>query len=204
VNFSVELAGSILPLISGLFGGVGATLLWEMFLKPRREKQSVGRTIAGETSLNLQMIALHLAARERSPNSIPADFRLSTLAFQALASQIGSLPSDARQLVILLYNRIEYLNRVVDLYAQLLDKLRTSAADNPHLPTYQREADAAVEAFYRLLDSTFDTANETITLLHKRVENRFFGEQRRTGSSDEVHERAHAGLDERDKRLGRK
>jgi hypothetical protein len=167
-----------------------------MLLKPRRERKSVGRTLAGEASLNLQMIALQLAARERYPNSIPADFRLSTLAFQALASQIGSLPSDARQSVILLYNRVDYLNRSVDLYGQFLDKLRSTPADDPHRLTYERQVDAAIEAFYRILDTTFDSANRTIELLHKRVESRFFAEKRELGKFDSVRERVEIGLDD--------
>ncbi|HEY7770272.1 hypothetical protein [Longimicrobium sp.] len=202
MNLSVEIAASVASLLSGLFGGAGATLLWELYLKPRRERKSVGRTIAGETSLNLQLIALQLAAGEHNPGAVPSDFRLSTLAFEALASSIGELPTEPRQLVILLYNRVQYLNRLVDLYSHTVDKLRETPGESPAKVALDREARAASEAFYRILERTFETANATIVALHSTIEGPFSRESRLTGDFDEVRARVHQGLKERDQRLG--
>lgn len=108
-------------LIQGLFGGAGATLLWEGLLKPRREQRNLAHILAEEVSLNIQIAANQIAMFEHNPKSVPQDFRFSTRVFESVAERIGALPTRLVGDVILMYFGMDATNRLPDLFAHTLD-----------------------------------------------------------------------------------
>jgi hypothetical protein len=131
--------------VQGLFGGAGAILLWEAFLKPARERRSLAHMLAEEIGLNIQHAAAQLSyAKKHNPKGIPADFVLSEVVFNAVAARVGELPALAGD-VVHLYQRVATMNRLPTDFSETLDRLRDLEAQNP--------ADARVKQHRDLLDN---------------------------------------------------
>lgn len=90
---------TVSSLLAGLFGGIGATFVWEAFLRPVRERRNIAEVLSAEISLNLQLLAgAHIHAR---PDKVPTDFELSTSIFDSVVARVGELPPDIVGEVIL-------------------------------------------------------------------------------------------------------
>lgn len=191
----------VLTVVLALFGGMGGTSLWEGLVGPWRTNRRVARAIAAETSMNLQLMAGHLAAA--SPKRIPSDFAVSRMAFDALAPEIGQLPPQAFREVMLLYNRIDYLNKLVGLFGEILDRYRAET-DPTIKKEIKKELDSAIEAFYRLLDAGIDNGNQLQKHLYQIGESwRFRREPFQTESMGEIDNRVRELLARRRRNLER-
>lgn len=147
----------VVSLLTGLFGGAGATLLWETVLKPRRERRSVAQVLSAEVSLNLQLLAAALVGADAK--KLPPDFRLSTMVFDAVAERIGELRPDDVGEVVFLYNHFTNLNRLVEFYVQYVDDLRACPPDAPHRGTIVSEIQSCIRAFYGSIDKAVNRTN---------------------------------------------
>lgn len=148
---------SITSVVSGLFGGIGATLLWEAFLRPVRERRNVAEVLSAEVSLNLQLLAgTHIHTR---PNKVPTDFELSTSIFDSVVSRIGELPPDVVGDVILLYKYFRRLNSIPKTYEQYVDDLRATSDNAPHLELMQSEIQQCIEVFNGHVVKAIDRTN---------------------------------------------
>jgi hypothetical protein len=101
------------PLLQGIFGGIGVTLLWEAVLKPWRERRAIARALLAEVQMNLErVIELQLVA-ERNPKSVPGDLSFSTTIYVALAARLGELPHSLLPHVVVVYRGFDYLSALV-------------------------------------------------------------------------------------------
>lgn len=164
---SLSAAGNVLLT---LFSGVLAIVLWESVLKPRRERRNIARAIATETSQNLQLLFAQAHARFEGAGLIPRDFHLSRLAFDAVSDRIVELPPDALGKVVRLYGLVDYLNDLVPVYSDMVDRRREAPKDAAYLEQLEREINAAIESFNTNLDVAFDAANAANRALHKAGE----------------------------------
>lgn len=109
--------------LAGLFGGVGATLLWEVVIKPMRERRSIAEVLAAEISINLQFLGADkvlLSAKKVN------DIKLSTSVYTAVLPRLGDLPPNLVGEIVFLYKYFEEINEHPKIYAQLVEELRTS------------------------------------------------------------------------------
>lgn len=132
-------------ILLGLFGGAGATLLWELVLKPMRQRRNVAEVLSAEVSLNLELLAA--AEVNARPDNVPSDFELSTMVFDAMAERIGELPSQTVREVIFLYRYFKQLNELPKMYVKSVDDLRAVPADSPHRKAIEGEIRSCVQVF---------------------------------------------------------
>jgi len=154
---AIELSETTQVIIIGLFGGAGATLLWEVFFKPKRDRRNVAEVLSAEVSLNLQMLAATLVTAH--PKRIPSDFALSLAVFNAVTEKIGELPSRDVGEVIFLYSYFEQLNQLPKTFAQYVDTYRNTAPDSPHRERIEKELQSCIDVFNSYLDKAINRIN---------------------------------------------
>lgn len=132
-------------LAAGLFGGIGATVAWEAFLRPVRERLHIAEVLASEVSLNMQLLAgAHVSAR---PDKVPTDFELSTAVFDSVVDRVGQLPPSVVGKVLLLYRFFRRLNDLPKTYEQYVDDLRRTPANAPHHEAMRSEVQQCIDVF---------------------------------------------------------
>lgn len=105
------------------------------------------------------------AGPTRSSKTIPGDFRLSKIAFDAVADRLAELPPDVFRMVHLFYTQTDYLNQTVEAYDRTLQQYRSVSPGAQHHGVLQYELDTTLEAFYRLLDKTLEIGRRTQDLV---------------------------------------
>ena len=159
----------LLTVLLGLFGGIGGTLLWEGLIGPWKTNRNVARAIMAETSFNLQIMAYHLSLGYIKPKSIPGDFSLCTLAFNALADKVGFLPSRILREIIVLYSNIDSLNFAARQFHETLNLWRTTL-ESTAKSQIQAELDSILRTFYTSLDTVIDKAENCQSILYPLAE----------------------------------
>ena len=163
VNWLTELS----PWIQGLFGGTGATLVWEGILKPVRARRSVAHVLAEEVAHNLQYSAGQRLLLDKNPRGIPNDFSLSTGVYEALLPRIGELPKLVAE-IVLLYRSIEALNAIPESFTVALNKLQDPEGHPRHVFTQLEEQVNAFLGVYRTgLESVVNRASTLLPKLRK-------------------------------------
>ncbi len=150
----------------GLFGGAGATVIWEIFLKPLRESRSVAEVLSAEVSINLQLLGA--AQVKASADKVPPEFELSTMVFDAVATQIGLLRPQVVNETIVLYRYFKQLNALPGTYARFVDDHRNARlTDSPYTLLIETELTTTVDVFNSYVVSAIQRANITQPLLLK-------------------------------------
>jgi len=152
-----------ITVIVGLFGGAGATLLWELVLKPMHDRRNIAEVLSAEVSINLRFLgAAHFFATSQK---IPSDFCLSTTVFDSVVDKVGYLPPDVVGEVVFLYRYFNELNRLPDKYSQYIAELRTAPTEAPHRPQVEKELQACVAVFNSYIDKAITRVNLVQPLL---------------------------------------
>src|SRR5262245_50263233 len=88
-----EIADGLATVIVGLFGGAGATLIWETAVKPSRDRRAFAQLLRTELAINRGIIKNQIAAHSGNPTlPPPKGVRLYTTVFDASASRLSDLP----------------------------------------------------------------------------------------------------------------
>lgn len=156
------------PILQGLFGGVGATLVWEGILKPRRERRSLARALGTEVGLNMQMIAGGLSLLTHKPNHIPLDFSLSAQVFASVSSRIGELEPVLLADLVVFYREVDALNQLPKAHAAALDDYRRiDRADHAAKERAQRLIDSIRTTYSMALERTLRRGNQVLPKLRR-------------------------------------
>jgi hypothetical protein len=97
----------MIELLVGLFGGFGAILLWEGFLKRFSDRRQTARVLAAEIRWHLQHCHEIIEIRRRDPGMVPQERQSSHSGFSAVGSTIGALPADVLIDVLAFYRTSE-------------------------------------------------------------------------------------------------
>ena len=163
MDFTLSTTG--VTLLTALFGGAGATLLWEGILRPKRDRRNVAEVLSAELSHNLQMLAA--AAVNARPDSVPPDFALSTMVFDAVADKIGELPSGTIGEVVFVYRYFQQLNALPLAYGSSVDRLRETPEDAKHYQQLRREVQSIIDVYNSYVDKCIDRVNIVQPMLLK-------------------------------------
>lgn len=135
----------IASIIAGLFGGIGAVLAWELFVRPMVQGRAIAEVLSAEVSFNLEYLsAASLVARA---NSIPMDFAVSTIVFESVTDRIGDLPPNLVGEVVFLYRYFTELNKLPAGYGETLREFRGYEPGSPNHQAAQRELAALIAVF---------------------------------------------------------
>lgn len=125
----IDWISALLPgvgtILLAILSGAGGSALLDLYWKPRRDRRRAAALLHADIIMNMQLIQLHAHLRKNAPRRIPQDLKLSRLGFDTAGEIISELPTELLRPLLLLYNRIDDLNRNVDLYAQGMDELDT-------------------------------------------------------------------------------
>ena len=158
------------PVLQGLFGGAGATLLWELILRPARARRAVARVLAEEVSLALESCAAGRLQLNLTPRAIPGDFQISTLAFNAISSDLGELPSELIGETVLLYHHIGLVNAIPKTFGESLDKWTALAVvgDTEERQSLRRELDQTLIVYRGSLEKLVERCNAISPKLRRK------------------------------------
>lgn len=137
-------------IFSGLFGGAGVLLLWEVVLKPMRQGRALAEVISAEVSINLELLT---AAQSLSKKltGVPADLRVSTTVFESVTAQIGDLPPNLVGEVVFLYRYFIDLNAQPQAWVDGVKELRGYQPGSPNYQATERELRRLVAIFRQCL-----------------------------------------------------
>ena len=110
----------------GLFGGAGATLVWELIIRPGRARRAFAEVLFVENSHNIQVLAATIA--HQTLPVIPNDFYVQVTVFEVLLSELALLPPRLVGDVSHLYARLYSLNRMRDTYDASITERRQAVA----------------------------------------------------------------------------
>ena len=129
----------------GLFGGAGATLLWEALLRPTLAQRALAEVLAAEVSINLQLLGA--AASLANPKKIPPDFSMSTKVFESIVGRIGELSPRLVAEVVFLYRYFFELNEHPKAYVNCIKELRGYEPGSQNYSACEREALGQISVF---------------------------------------------------------
>ena len=149
----------------GFFGGAGAVLIWELILKPRRERRNVARVIAAEVLVNLQFMYGRRVRQRSAPTHVPASSSLSLVAFQSVGDRIGELPADEIRAVVELYAHFDMLNRLVRHHSASVEKRDAYPPDSDDWHRYHRRKSVTLDAFKAGMEATISDGERVLLAL---------------------------------------
>jgi hypothetical protein len=165
-----KLAPGLVTVVLALFGGAGGSLLLDMWWKPRRVRRRVAALLMHEVNVNTQAMAVHTYLREQHPRQVSADFRLSRLGFDAVASEIAELPPQVASDVIVLYHHFEHLHVLREAFSRTHAAWRAAEATGQgEIEKVKRYCLAALDGFNVNLDETLTEARAVFALLRQHA-----------------------------------
>lgn len=150
--------------------------LWEAVLKPKRERRSVAHALAEELSHNLQYAVGQRQYMNHDPKSVPSDFELSEIAFNAVGGKFGELRPHVGR-IMLVYRQVQALNKLPADYKETLLRERAEKAIIPdvkeapghreRIARLDSELNAIVGVYKSGLEVLVDRINELLPKLRR-------------------------------------
>jgi hypothetical protein len=109
-----------LTIVGGLFGGAGATIIWELAIKPPREERAFARMLLTELLINKRIITGRISVADSRPWP-PRGFRLYSHIFSSSAGKLSDLSTRTGALVYMSYRYFDKLTDLADQYWRYLD-----------------------------------------------------------------------------------
>ena len=117
-GFLSNSAGSILL---SVLAGAGGSVLLELLWRPRRDRRRAASLVLTEVAFNTQLCLLQTHARTMGSSLVPADFSMSTMAWDAAGNLLSELPTALLRELILVYNQYRSLNDHVKAFADAIN-----------------------------------------------------------------------------------
>lgn len=126
---SMQTLTTLVTLLIGLFGGAGATLLWETVIKPRRDSRAFAKLLMTELAVNrvivLDLLESHRGHPDRDPRM---GVKLYSTIFSSSASRLADLPPDVAALSYWAYRYFDQLNEMNSHYWSVAERISFSHA----------------------------------------------------------------------------
>ncbi|MHB1194905.1 MAG: hypothetical protein ACYC6F_17920 [Longimicrobiales bacterium] len=164
----IELLTSLGPILSGLFGGAGAVLLWEGVLKPLAIRRRAAKVLGAEVSFNKLVMIAHRSARKVDRGGLPGDFHLATRGFDVVVDGIAELSVELLVPVLLFYERVRHLNAVAEAYWRDVDRWKAMQPGDER-KSFEKELDRTLSVFDSGLNVAIREAEELVPKLRERA-----------------------------------
>lgn len=142
------LGGSVL----GLFGGFGATALWEGLIRPSRVRKNTARLLVAEIRMNAQQVQWMLDQRTADPEFLPLNLSLATNIFDARTEEVADLPEELLQPLVELYTRFRNLSEIGATLPKMLDEYEETADEDVRKTILHDRIVTRIEKLYGGLD----------------------------------------------------
>jgi hypothetical protein len=120
---------AVLTVALGLFGGAGATLVWELALRPGRTRRSVAKGLIAELAHNRSQLRVLAELRaENPPDSVPRSTDLSAAVYDAAGRDLSELSLRTLTLVHWAYSCMRKLEVRSSNYWNHLESLGPAGA----------------------------------------------------------------------------
>jgi hypothetical protein len=153
---------------AALVGAVSATvgvMLLELWLKPAYARQRVAAMLLAEIRLNVRGMTRVFAQLGENPEHVPEDVVISTLGWQAVASEIHFLPADMLDGLLLRYGQFREINDLVVRHSRKVDLILQMPLESPPLHAMQIELRHEAKTFANALRATLAGCEQTIPRL---------------------------------------
>ncbi len=159
------LAGGTGNVLLALLAGAGGSALLELFWRPRRDRRRAAALLTAEVALNTELLLLQAHARQENPLGVPADFKLSTIGWEAASDLISELPPKALRELVQLYAQYDAINKNVERFGEYLTQFQNASAGS----TVAQEAETlllqTVDVFNTGIDATIDRGQRVLPVL---------------------------------------
>ena len=99
-------------IITGALGGFVATFLWEVVLKPRRERKALAELLAAELEQHARLLTAMRLERAKQPDRVVTQQGLSTGVYEAVLGRLGELPYTLVGPLVVYYQLLQRLRDV--------------------------------------------------------------------------------------------
>lgn len=107
----------LITLLAGLFGGAGATVLWETVIKPRRDGRAFARLLLAELAVNRVIVKHQIGSHAANPNIPPAKgVTLYSTIFDSSANRLADLTPGVAALTYWAYRYFDRVNELSSRY----------------------------------------------------------------------------------------
>lgn len=145
---------------------VAIIIVWEAILKPDREKRSLARVLSQEMSLVMQNAAVaHLRSMD-NPKGISPNFSLPTIAFDAVCTQIGYLPSGLVFRIIQFYFLAKSVNTLPGRFESTYREFQAARITGGG-QEHKDELDDILALYKQGLEHLVKMANDILPDLHR-------------------------------------
>jgi hypothetical protein len=117
--------------------------------------------------MNAQMILAHAEFRKSAPRKVPQDMILSRLGLDTASGFVAELPPDLLRKLVGYYNRVDDLNRNVNLYADGLDLLDSLDASSERRKKVQQYLNTIIDVWNTGLDSLHTKGMDLLPVLER-------------------------------------
>jgi hypothetical protein len=138
------LAGAML----GLFGGVGTTALWELWVRPARDRRNLARLLVTEIRMNRREVEWMIASRRENPDFLPLNLSLATATYDTRSEAVGGLPEELLPEVVELYARFQNINEVGATIPPLLARVEEAAEGSDRKAELAAQLRGRLDALY--------------------------------------------------------
>jgi hypothetical protein len=164
MNVKVVILAIIVPLVSGLFGGIAWSAWWELYAHPVRERRNLSLALASELATN-QLHVLLLGAPSGANERPPDGFGLQTAVFNAVAGRLGELDPALLGRVAIVYQLIGNLNRLAEDYGTLDSQPEVPNRALPGLFGVRFRQGAIARAFWEQMQTLETQLDEVVPAL---------------------------------------
>jgi hypothetical protein len=175
---SALLAGALIALVP--------VFVWELVLRPQRERFQVAKLLRVEIQVNLRMLIRTRIWREESPKGIVRDFFTTRIALEALAGRMGELPARVLDDVLRLYRSLEQLDTISERYREHMRELTTRPEGSAKLAEYDATRISALDAFDETLNTALDLGIRASKGLDEVLISHWAPEERRLASPEDL------------------
>ena len=115
--------------------------------------------------MNTQLLLLQAHARFANPSGVPADFNLSTIAWDAAGNLVSELPTSLLRKLVLLYSQYRSLNAHVVTFGEALGDRDLQLKGSNERSTAEDLLASIVDVFNTGIDSALERGQEIIPAL---------------------------------------
>jgi len=152
-------AGSVLL---ALLAGAGGSALLEVLWRPWRDRRRAASLLTAEIMMNTQLLLLQAHARQHNPRGVPADFRMSTIAWDAATNLVSELPQTLLRKIVILYGQYDAINRNVAAFGVALDDYKAATAGTGAARDAETMVIRILDVFNTGLDATLKRGQEVL------------------------------------------